>query len=38
MVSFNTTVWQITKMFQWPKRLDKNWWQCFSQKKNRFRV
>jgi len=33
MVSFNTTVRQMTEMFQWPKCLSKKWPKCFSGKK-----
>jgi len=34
MVSFNTTVRQMTEMFQWSKCLRKNWPKCFSEKRN----
>jgi len=33
MVSFNTNVRQITKMFQWSKCLSKKWPKRFSEKK-----
>jgi len=34
-VSFNTTVRQMTKMFQWPKCLSRKWSKCLSQRKAR---
>jgi len=33
MVTFNTTVRQMTEMFQWPKCLSKKWAKYFSGKK-----
>jgi len=36
MASFNTTVRQMSGMFQWPKYLSKKWPKCFSEEKPRF--
>jgi len=35
MASFNTTMRQMTEMFQWPKCLRKKWPKCLSEKKQR---
>jgi len=32
MVSFNTTMRKVSKMFQWPKCLSKNWLEYISEK------
>jgi len=31
--SFNTTVRQMTKIFQWPNFISKKWPKCLSEKK-----
>ena len=36
-VSFNTTVRQMTEIFQWPKCLSKKWSKCLSAKKTDFK-